>query len=694
MKTNKIFWTMLCLALAMQSVAPDPAILSAGIGNGYYYSSEFQPGSDVIFYALVINDTTPLAGYAVDIEIQSPGYVTVFNTTATTNQQGFMSYTYTIPADWDSGAYTVDFYAGSSFGITTMGVSDVSFVSEAGYAQAPAGNDVSVPIIVETSHGSRSPYTGSLGLNFSGSGEIISIVNGLYMFNTTLEPYTSESIYVDGIDAGYVYTSFDTTSTYVLPASYIQSSVGETVEWVILLYKTVNSTLMALTNEEINVQGSYYHAVNYSVVTVMDQNFSTGSSGFARFNFTVPNISGTSISFSIYCGQSYVGGFTISLSGAGFETNPYYTVDIAPESYQVLAGDSLDVTLQFKYCTAYYDCTGISGQDIVFYVPYLDTAYSGTTDASGNWTKTIQIPATPVVNSYALMAYAAYNNSFYTASYSAAAGYSIVPNVTSTPSALGGNAEIRFETKNPISHELLAGKQVFGALQYSSGSETSCVRAFSGTTDANGVLTYSVPLPEYGSYSLEAYSLAAGWNTDNFDFYRYRVDTTLQSSYASGTTIGIPVTVTNRDTSSGVQNVQIDASILNVYMNPSSYANPIHPMGSCTTDASGACTLSIDVPAIASDNHYPYLYLIFSDGNEMGYVESDHFKILESGATTTTTLTTTTSTTIEGECPTKGDVSPCDGTVSDFELLAYIDLWVNGQVGDFDVLEAIDNWAG
>jgi len=45
------------------------------------------------------------------------------------------------------------------------------------------------------------------------------------------------------------------------------------------------------------------------------------------------------------------------------------------------------------------------------------------------------------------------------------------------------------------------------------------------------------------------------------------------------------------------------------------------------------------------------------------------------------------------ECPLKGDFPPCDGIVSDFELLDYINLWVQGMVGDFDLLEAIDNWA-
>jgi len=47
--------------------------------------------------------------------------------------------------------------------------------------------------------------------------------------------------------------------------------------------------------------------------------------------------------------------------------------------------------------------------------------------------------------------------------------------------------------------------------------------------------------------------------------------------------------------------------------------------------------------------------------------------------------------TIEGECPT-GDAD-CDGAVSDFELLDYVDQWVQGSVSDFDLLEAIDNWA-
>jgi len=38
--------------------------------------------------------------------------------------------------------------------------------------------------------------------------------------------------------------------------------------------------------------------------------------------------------------------------------------------------------------------------------------------------------------------------------------------------------------------------------------------------------------------------------------------------------------------------------------------------------------------------------------------------------------------------------SDCDGTIDDFELLGYIELWVNGRVGDFDLLDAISRWTG
>lgn len=41
----------------------------------------------------------------------------------------------------------------------------------------------------------------------------------------------------------------------------------------------------------------------------------------------------------------------------------------------------------------------------------------------------------------------------------------------------------------------------------------------------------------------------------------------------------------------------------------------------------------------------------------------------------------------------KGDLDG-DGTVSDFELLTYIDMWVDDEVTDFDLLEVIFNWIG
>lgn len=54
----------------------------------------------------------------------------------------------------------------------------------------------------------------------------------------------------------------------------------------------------------------------------------------------------------------------------------------------------------------------------------------------------------------------------------------------------------------------------------------------------------------------------------------------------------------------------------------------------------------------------------------------------------------TTTTVMEDECPLIGDEDPCDGTVSDFELLTYIEDWVLGEVSDFDLLGAIENWSG
>jgi len=35
-----------------------------------------------------------------------------------------------------------------------------------------------------------------------------------------------------------------------------------------------------------------------------------------------------------------------------------------------------------------------------------------------------------------------------------------------------------------------------------------------------------------------------------------------------------------------------------------------------------------------------------------------------------------------------------DGEVSDFELLAFVELWVTGEVGDFELLEAVGYWSG
>lgn len=48
---------------------------------------------------------------------------------------------------------------------------------------------------------------------------------------------------------------------------------------------------------------------------------------------------------------------------------------------------------------------------------------------------------------------------------------------------------------------------------------------------------------------------------------------------------------------------------------------------------------------------------------------------------------------ISAGCSLKGDKLPCDGLVSDFELLDYISQWVQNKVTDFNLLDAIKNWA-
>ncbi len=63
-----------------------------------------------------------------------------------------------------------------------------------------------------------------------------------------------------------------------------------------------------------------------------------------------------------------------------------------------------------------------------------------------------------------------------------------------------------------------------------------------------------------------------------------------------------------------------------------------------------------------------------------------------STTTTSTTSTSSTTTTVPLVCSVKGD-EDCNGVVSDFELLDYINQWVQNKVTDFDLLTAIDNWA-
>jgi len=67
-------------------------------------------------------------------------------------------------------------------------------------------------------------------------------------------------------------------------------------------------------------------------------------------------------------------------------------------------------------------------------------------------------------------------------------------------------------------------------------------------------------------------------------------------------------------------------------------------------------------------------------------------KILDSGGGQIDGVTTESATIMVQECPLKGDYPPCDGEVTDSELLSYIDRWALGLVSDFDLLDVIDSW--
>lgn len=82
-------------------------------------------------------------------------------------------------------------------------------------------------------------------------------------------------------------------------------------------------------------------------------------------------------------------------------------------------------------------------------------------------------------------------------------------------------------------------------------------------------------------------------------------------------------------------------------------------------------------------------YLSFSSGNRGDENTCDK----PGGWNDTGTTNCTHSCSGASICDIKGDNSPCDGKVDDFEVLDYIKLWSGGFVGDFDLLRAINAWA-
>jgi len=95
---------------------------------------------------------------------------------------------------------------------------------------------------------------------------------------------------------------------------------------------------------------------------------------------------------------------------------------------------------------------------------------------------------------------------------------------------------------------------------------------------------------------------------------------------------------------------------------------------------------------VSDDNGRAEFSLIF---NESNYIEPKKLEVLEGEnliMEKEIDFFTETPIIIETTPICKGDTDG-DGVVSDFELLSYVDLWVQGEVSDLDLLEAIGNWA-
>jgi len=184
-----------------------------------------------------------------------------------------------------------------------------------------------------------------------------------------------------------------------------------------------------------------------------------------------------------------------------------------------------------------------------------------------------------------------------------------------------------------------------------------------------------------------------GIHLDDSDYNTLTRNTASDNIYGIGVSESNYSTLTNNNASNNNYGIRLYHSYTNTLTN--NIANSNTEYGIYLTDSSNNILDSNNICSNAKSD----FYLKNSSGNSGDDNTCDNPDDWNDEGTTGCTYscsavtTTSTTTTIEGECPLKGDTQPCDGTVSDFELLAYINQWVQGSVSDFDLLEAIDNWA-
>ena len=602
----------------------EPSILHAGIGNGDEWDSEFQPGTNIIFYAL-INKTG--SNYPVNFSIRNPSDTEIFNTTLYTDSYGFVPYEYTSPEGEESGEYRAKFSIGDDYDHVYFTVSSVSFI-KATWIDSIVGKTVSFPILVESSYGSRIPYNGKLNLNVDGMNQEIDVANGAYMFNTTVTE-GHKDVYINNVSVGNI-NSINNITYYMTPEC-VDASIGDTINYVLLFHNIGDNAPRANINANIE---SYYW--NDGKQIIFNKNFTTDSNGFIRFNFTIPDISSDwgRIIFDIRYNSEYIGDFDIDINDVPETNTPHYSFSINEEDDEVVPGGYTNVTIKFRYWNG-NSYSAVSNVQVVLNLPYQNATYAGITNSNGEWKKNIQLPSSPQFNSYEILGYTIYKTNFY---YDSAnidvIPYRTSPDIIAEPNVIGENLEIRFRTHHPQNRSSnIPNKQIFGSIEQAirtidcSWDTLNYMSVFSGITNSSGEIRYFIPMNEYGRYHVNAYH-DMWWTRNTFYFLKYKVNVTANENYPPNTEIEIPVKITNRETGTPVANVLVEG-VLDVYYKDILNSDDNYPSASCTTNVNGVCILKIKIPLLLNDG-WAGLNIMFSDGYYSGVIKLYGFKINES----------------------------------------------------------------